>query len=302
LVSPNDRDIASVIRRGLYNGFKRMGILQGLDGSATMPASIDDGIRMLFINSTNQAYKNQSAVACALDGDQCTAIEYTFIVGDEYDITTSTAFDLGLPSLPLRLQSDGSLSLRFPWQLRLTIGYHTKDGIYVRFNNVAKAVTFGIIAETTSLSSTGQLFVVEVTANQNDRIVRINGGLDVIPLQERMTMSDVRLTGWAQLFQLRAYGAANINLDMNLHLTDMKGFPTIGAVLQVQWSMNGNITSPTIAGIGTSQLIGTSPTVALRNVTMDVSSFLGGVVKPVVDQVASGLFHPSIPSISSFMV
>jgi hypothetical protein len=288
-VQPGVSDMASAIRYGLYNGLRNMGILQDVT-SASLPinaqppsaTSIDNSVLLTYTNASGDPYYNQSAIACAADSTGCHGVEYEFTVGTTYTVATSTALDLGLGSIPLKFQSDGALKVNITWQLPLVIGYHINDGFYFRYKH-KKVASFYISAAAIGLSSKGQFFAVEVTARQGvDDTIRLDGGLTVVPLHNRTTIKEIRTIGLSSLYNVSLQGDVEVKLPMTLHLKDIDGFPAMYATLTVEWPLTGPVISPTLA---TSQLIGSRPVIALRNVSIDAKSFAKNIVKPIVSKV-----------------
>jgi hypothetical protein len=63
------------------------------------------------------------------------------------------------------------------WQLHMVIGYHVRDGFYMKYSHNDTIASFDISAEAHNMKTTGELFVVEVAATQADRKVKLDAGI-----------------------------------------------------------------------------------------------------------------------------
>jgi hypothetical protein len=204
-------------------------------------------------------------------------------------VNVPISFDLGLPGLALNV--NGGVTLKVGWDFYFDFGISTSDGLYLVTNptdsqgNPVPVFTISIDATIPGLSAQGNLFFLQINANDGDPTygttpTDLNGAFTV---NLTSPSNDGRLT----VKQLIAGPLSSIvspvlsaTADVNLHLVASVGgsgaFPSFSTNFALTWSIdadpkNGLTLNP--------------PEIDLNDVTIDLGTFISNFVTPILDKV-----------------
>jgi hypothetical protein len=206
-------------------------------------------------------------------------------------VDADLGFDIGLPGLSLEL--DGGLTVNFGWEFRLIFGYHRDYGFFI---DVAQTDELKIMLEVgfSDAEMTGRLAFMELIAGDHpDQPSGLTLGLtvDLLPAggqQSRLTVAD--LSAGAGLFDARALGEANLNLELVLAFAGVEALPSFHVDFLMGWTFVN-------ASVGGGVSIGSAPEVRFQNARIHLGSFFDDFIRPIADTINAYL-EPLDPLIS----
>ena len=217
---------------------------------------------------------------------------------DGYDIP----LDFEIPGLALEI--NGGLGLEVGWSFDFGLGISVTDGLYLTTNSDDDPeIEIGISAfldgapldpnVRTRFTAEGKLLFFKATVTDTDRDDDrpgfqpggVFGGL-IIDMKgdEKGRLTVDRLFGsFGDVFDIDFGVDAEIDLDITLELDGAKGVPTLRADLELDWEWKPGKENDF--------------DIDLRNVRLDVGSFVRDFLKPIVDNVA-GVLEPIEPVVA----
>jgi hypothetical protein len=204
-------------------------------------------------------------------------------------------FDLGLPAIGLDI--DGAIAISLTWDLNLRIGISRDDGFYIDTSDpdelrIALDVTIPGLSASGRLAFLG-LDAEDFSASELDPDDPIHTasthltGAFVIDLldpgqdDDRLTFTEV--TGGFDLGDIvqarfTAEAVVNLHLTAGFRVEDSAAFPSVKSDFHLDWVFN----SADPEGDG---LFGNTPNISFRKVRLDVGTFVGKILGPIVYRI-----------------
>jgi 6-phosphogluconolactonase (cycloisomerase 2 family) len=261
-------------------------------------------------NPAGGATATRDDIAAEVDGVG-QFIEFRFrIRGTALDLPVGSSFDIGLSNLglDLDLEANATLNIHVGYDLYLGFGLSLEDGFYLLTQpkdydgepvvdaqgRPARELTLTAAAEirrqdtSTSLVAQGTLGFLQVRADAIDGPIARLGGTFYVDLKDpgddgRLTFGELRARpAFRQLVGAGFEAVAEVNLGLTAAITDGSGdaakLPRIMTDFRLGWAFD------TAGGLS-----GRAPTVAFEDVRLDLGSFLGEFLKPVIVDIKSYL-------------
>jgi len=188
---------------------------------------------------------------------------------------TPLAFDTGLPGLPLKIETDGTIGIAVAYDFELAFSYDavthsvTLDDTK-RLSGTDSQIAFAVSADLQGFSATATMGFVQ-------------GSLSALPGQTNSLSLAVGLNNLNSIPAAEVSAMAEANLQLDGSFAGTEGdFPGIDADLHLTWSIDSE--NPNAA----------PPDVSIDNVYLDLGKFLSNVVKPVFEKIQI-FTHPLDP-------
>ncbi|MGF1522134.1 MAG: Calx-beta domain-containing protein [Leptolyngbyaceae cyanobacterium] len=209
-------------------------------------------------------------------------IEFDLRLGKEEAITTSLATDVGIPGLGLAIEGDAQVDTGFDWELGF--GTNLTDVFY--FDTASNnEIEIGLDASTPGLEASGRLGFLQlgVTDGEDDSLPDnsppLAAGFEVNITDPN---NDGKLT-LAEIFQAEFDTTLDLTADIDLKfdagLSADAQFPSITTDFNFDWDFVDQVDPDN------PQNLGNKPTIGFNNVTLDLGSFFGNFVTPILDTV-----------------
>jgi len=213
-------------------------------------------------------------------------------LGNKISFDSSLASNLGLPGLGFNLTGDAKAGLDLALDLQFGID---KEGQFFFGTQKKDELTLGISGSIPNAKLAGKLGFLNL--NATDQGSNITGTLTV-DLAEQPDPQDPTKDGRLTLSELRKvdldpklFGSAKVNLDLAANLgldlaANLGGsikLPSIKSKFELDWNL-GNKENPVPLS---NTLLGNSPTVKFKDVTLDLGEFITGFAQPVLNRVSS---------------
>ncbi|HWB03714.1 MAG TPA: calcium-binding protein [Verrucomicrobiales bacterium] len=272
--------------------------LNTLTGSASYTeAQVEDAIRAAL---TTAGISFGQASGVNLDASNAADLKL-FLNSSKTFPALSFGLDGGLGLPGLGLETDGNASTVFNYTLNFSVGVDS-SGFYLNTANNATAFTLGFATTLPGLNATANLskirfHLTDESGTDGDSVAPTQfAGTFIVDLLDpsgndnRLRLSE--LSG--DLLNATLSGNAAINLNLASDLGSAR-FPAISADLNFAWSFSNSAVTPN----DFNESFGSVPTVAFRNITLDLGSFLTKFAKPVLDEVreVSGPLQPVIKAV-----
>ena len=206
-------------------------------------------------------------------------LQFSFQVGkNNASFSTPLSTDVGLPNLGLSIE--GLTTAEIDYGFKLTFGMNQTNGFYLN-TSASDELSLGLDLTTSGLTAEAKLGFLQFDAT--DQGTQFSGDF-TIDLTD--TNADNKLflpeltaigTNYQNLLDATLTGSADIKMGLQA-TTGIKSLPAINTDLEVRWDFGGAIVDPT-------QVLGNAPSVAFKNVELDLGSFLGDVVGPVLNDL-----------------
>ncbi|HEX2748888.1 MAG TPA: calcium-binding protein, partial [Verrucomicrobiales bacterium] len=274
------------------------GALNTLTGSATYTETqVENAVRSA-LTTAGISFGPSSGVN--VDASNATDLKL-FINSSKTFPALTSGLDGGLGLPGLGLESDGNASTVFNYTLNFSVGVDS-SGFYLNTANNASALTLGFTTTLPGLNATANLskirfHLTDESGTDGDSVppTQFAGTftidlLDPSGADNRLRISE--LSG--DLLNATLSGSAAINLNLASDLGSAR-FPAISADLNFAWSFS----TATVTPNDFNETFGSVPTVAFRNITLDLGSFLTKFAKPILDEVreVSGPIQPVIKAV-----
>lgn len=206
-------------------------------------------------------------------------LQFSFKVGkDGASFSTPLSTTVGLPNLGLSI--DGSVAAKLDYGFNLAFGLNKTDGFYLD-TSASNELSLGLDLTTPGLNANARLGFLQF--NAIDQGTQFNGDF-AIDLTDANADNKLFLpeltaigTNYQDLIDAKLTGSANLKLGLQAS-TGVASLPAVNTDLEVQWNFSGAAVDPT-------QVLGNAPSVAFKNVELDLGSFLGDVVGPVLNDL-----------------
>ncbi|MEM2126255.1 MAG: calcium-binding protein, partial [Candidatus Methanosuratincola sp.] len=287
-----------IITNFLFNTLKSTGLLLRLDGTPLQPS--DDASAAILV--TKNLDPNDSTIDF---------VQWNFVLGQTFKPKVDFGFDLGFPALGL--DADVELDVNFTWSLGLGFGISLDEGAYIDIgrkdasNNLIPELQVEVSAglkDSTDLS--GRLLFLELVIDGASEeftldVEQKKDYTDLTPtdatqffasfsvdLKNTVTSTDTRL-GYSELgnlgFDMEFEADAEVNLNLRVQFNDdilpdtiSALLPALEATFVLDWQIGPSFT-------GSFDLADGLKYVAFKDVYLDLGSFLGELVVPIVDKI-----------------
>ncbi len=217
------------------------------------------------------------------------------IKGNLFTATLNPSFKLGLPGLGLKV--NGQIQAQVSYDIKLNIDANATDGLYVDLSPNPEA-TLKLAITAPGLTAKGNLGFLQLNAS--------DGTPDPSPTQFTQligTISTDLSVGGADKLTPATIGSlvsnsslsANAEADVHLHNVLSFGgsaeFPSLQADLDITWTL---ASASLDSGGVTDSSFGSEPDITFNNVKLDLGSFFGKFVSPIVDEIKT-ILHPLQP-------
>jgi len=246
--------------------------------------------------------------------------QFELALGQSYVWDETVAFDLGLPAIGLAV--DAGVELEIGWSLNFGFGVDQARGFYFLTQDpdeLSLAVTARLTSATggpASASGTLGFLAVDVTDMPGDdrTELALDFTVDLADLDDdgRLTMGEMIASSgrFGDVVRARATGGAHVGLAVNVNFgalgLDAAVLPSLGFDFVMDWDF---LQADPGAGIAS---FGGLPDVALRNIGLDLGSFISDFASPVLSRIGKilepldwlldakdGLLFRRLPVISS---
>ena len=219
--------------------------------------------------------------------------QFQFSLGQTYTWSQSIAFDLGLPALGINV--DAGVELEVGWSLDFGFGVDQANGFYFLTNRpdelsvTATARLQGTGGGPASASGTLGFLAVDVIDKEGDDRTQLQLAFNVNltdPGEDgRLTIGEMASSAGRlqDVLQARATGEAHVGLGVNVNLRkfglDSAVLPSLGFDFEMDWVF---LSADPAAGEAS---FGGMPDVAIRNIGLDLGSFISDFASPILGEV-----------------
>ena len=191
-------------------------------------------------------------------------------------------FDIGIPGLGLKIKPPAAININVGWTFDLAFGLSKNDGFYFNTAN-PNELQLNVGVTIPGFDALGQLGFLQIEARDDTADpshINMNFSVDAkdpIGSNNKFTLNELISGGFslAQVLVGKATGAAHVNLDSIVSFGSAD-FPSLMANLILDWSfLNASTDSNTLD-------FGGAPSVAFKNVKLDVGSYFDKFVRPIL--------------------
>jgi len=200
-------------------------------------------------------------------------------------INTPIDFDAGLPGLGLDIDGNVQARLSFDYALSFGVSSNPAIGFYVDTSK-ANELSVQLLAGLPGVHARGKLGPLTLDATDSATTpssLTANFTVDLLdPAKPNGPPSDNKLTyaevtsgvDLTKLATAKLAADANVNLGLILGMGNSANFPSFASDFELKWHFDPS-----------DNMAGAVPTVAFKNVRMDLGSFVGSFVGPVLGKV-----------------
>lgn len=243
-----DEPAPSVLQNALFNALGPAGLNVLRDHGSDGLTAAD-----ILINAPGGTLSSNFSVDMHLQGS---------VAGPSTPLTFST----GLPGLPLKIETDGSIGISVNYDFELAFSYDaTSHSISLddtkRLGATDNQMAFAVSVGLQGFSATATMGFVQ-------------GTLSALPGETNSLTLAVGLNNLNSVPDVKVSGTAEANLQIDGSFAGTEGdFPGIDADLHLFWSIDSE--DPSAA----------PPEISIENVYLDLGKFLTNVVKPVFEKI-----------------
>ncbi|MBD2023795.1 hypothetical protein [Leptolyngbya sp. FACHB-711] len=263
-------DVADVLFKAWGNTPGGLGVLQDLNGDNTITVAdiqIDD---QTF--STGEGYGGY--------------VDFKLRLSQSSTFTTALTSDLGLPELGLELNGnnnveiDYSFDLNFGYELSGT-GYTGNSTFYAETKD-SKDISINVKANP-SIPGVGKLGILPIQATNQGSTLEASFSTNIKDSADADTrLSITELLGLSDdnLIDTSLAGRADLKVNLATNFPSQAKFPSLSTDFRIDWSLNSSELNP-----GQPQTLGGVPRVEFRDVKLDMGSFMGNFLSPILQRV-----------------
>jgi Domain of unknown function (DUF4347) len=204
---------------------------------------------------------------------------------DLFASSTAIDFDLGLPAISFDVT--GNVSPKIQYDFGFNVGVNLASNEFYVSTAKVNELSIGLEIATPGLNATGTLGFLQVNAkdiddptNPTDQ-TRLSGAF-AIDLADpnsdgRLTASELTAIGlnYSQIIKPKLAADAKVNLDLTASFGGSAKLPSLKTTFNLDWAFK-----PTDL-----DLTGSAPIVAFNNVRLDLGTFFGNFVSPIVNEI-----------------
>lgn len=202
-------------------------------------------------------------------------LQFTLEFGKGASFSTPLLANVGLPNLGLSIE--GSTTAALDYGFKLTFGMNRTDGFYLD-TAASDELSLGLDLTTPNLTADVKLGFLQFGATDQGTQFSGDFAIDLTDTNadNKLFLSELTTIGtnYQNLLNATLTGSADIKLGLQA-TTGVEALPAVNTDLEVRWEFGGAVVDPT-------QFLGNAPSVTFKNVELDLGSFFGDVVGPVL--------------------
>jgi hypothetical protein len=192
--------------------------------------------------------------------------------------STSLSDNLGLPGLGLSV--DGSATTGIGYDLDFKFGLNKTNGFYFD-TSTGNELAINLNTSLPGLNARGKLGLLELDAT--DAGTQFNGAftVDLRDTDNQVRLTELSSVNYSNFINANLTGEADVNLKLSTRFNDSSVIlPSIKTDFNLDWSFNGSSISP-----GQVQSFGSLPTVAFKDIQLDLGSFFNKFTQPILNRI-----------------